>query len=175
MGNILVVVDYQKDFVDGALGFAGAELLAPGIAGKVEEYIAAGDPVIFTLDTHGDDYLETREGRHLPLPHCIKGTDGWRLYGPLERYMDESHEHVLLCPKYSFGAENYEFLRQYDPRRIELMGLVTNMCVIANAITLQTQYRNAEIVVNSSLCGSFDLELHQKALDVMAGMQIVVV
>ena len=172
MSNVLVVVDYQKDFVDGALGFAGAEKLEPGIAALVEEYVKKDWPVVFTLDTHGPNYLETREGRHLPAPHCLKSSPGWRLYGSLERYMEESHPHVYLAPKFSFGAQNYSFLQQYQPERITLVGVVTNMCVIANAIILQTAFPNAEIAVDSRLCASFDPILHGKALDVMAGMQM---
>ena len=87
MGKVLVVVDYQKDFVDGALGFAGAEKLEEGIAALVAEYVQRGEPVVFTLDTHSPDYLSTREGKHLPVAHCTKSSDGWRLYGKLERYM----------------------------------------------------------------------------------------
>ncbi len=174
MGKVLIVVDYQKDFVDGALGFPGAERLAPGIAAKVEQYLGEGCPVIFTLDTHEANYLETREGRHLPVPHCLKGSDGWRLYGPLARYMDERRDGVLMCPKYAFGAQNYGFLKEYNPTSIELVGLVTNLCVISNAVVLQTQYPQAEILVDSSLCDSYDRELHQKALDVMRGMQMQV-
>ena len=175
MSKVLVVVDYQVDFVDGALGFPGAEALEAGIAAKVEEYLAADLPVVFTLDTHGADYLNTREGRHLPIPHCQKGTPGWRLYGCLARFMEESHPKVYLCTKSSFGVANYGFLAEYQPTQFELVGLVTNLCVISNAVCLQTQFPQAEIVVDGGLCGGPDRELHQKALAVMAGLQMKVV
>ncbi len=175
MSKVLIVVDYQKDFVDGALGFPKAATLEAGIAAKVEEAIRENRPVVFTLDTHDAGYLETREGRHLPVSHCEKGSQGWRLYGSLERYMDESHEKVFLAPKYSFGARNYAFLEQFSPTEFELVGVVTNMCVISNAVILQTQFPNAEITVNSALCASFDDAMHQKALDVMAGLQMNIV
>ena len=174
MGKVLVVVDYQKDFVDGALGFAGAERLEEGIAALVEEYVKNGWPVVFTLDTHGPDYLSTREGKHLPAPHCQKSSPGWRLYGRLERYMEEDHPHVYLAPKFAFGAQNYQYLAPYAPEEITLVGVVTNMCVIANAVILQTAFPNAEVVIDSRLCGSFDPILHGKALDVMEGMQMKV-
>ena len=106
MGKVLVVVDYQKDFVDGALGFAGAKELEAGLLALVEEYIQNNWPVVFTLDTHGPDYLSTREGKHLPLPHCRKSTEGWRLYGRLERFMEEDHPHVYLAPKFAFGDQS---------------------------------------------------------------------
>ena len=79
--KLLIVVDYQRDFVDGSLGFAGAEKLEQPICDKIREYTAAGDDVIFTMDTHEQKYLLTNEGRHLPVKHCIKGTPGWPLYG----------------------------------------------------------------------------------------------
>lgn len=172
MSKVLVVVDYQKDFVDGALGFPKAVSLEEGIAAKVEEAIREDRPVVFTLDTHGKDYLDTREGRHLPAPHCEKGSQGWRLYGRLERYMDESHDKVFLMPKYSFGVQSYSFLEKFQPTEFELVGVVTNMCVISNAVVLQTQYPNAEITVDAGLCASFDDDMHQKALDVMASLQM---
>lgn len=174
MGKVLVVVDYQKDFVDGALGFAGAEKLEAGILALVEEYIRQNWPVVFTLDTHSPDYLSTREGKHLPVPHCQKASAGWRLYGGLERFMEEDHPHVYLAPKFAFGAQNYSYLARYDPTRITLVGLVTNLCVMANAVILQTAFPNAEVVIDSRLCGSFDPILHGKALDVMEGMQMKV-
>lgn len=174
MGKVLVVVDYQKDFVDGALGFPGAEKLEEGILRLVEEYIKQNWPVVFTLDTHGPDYLSTREGKHLPVPHCGKSDAGWRLYGKLERFMDEDHPHVYLAPKFAFGAQNYSYLAPYSPDEITLVGLVTNLCVMANAVILQTAFPNAELIVDGRLCGSADPILHGKALDVMEGMQMKV-
>lgn len=172
MGRVLVVVDFQKDFVDGALGFDGAQRLEPGILALVEEYVRRNEPVVFTLDTHGEDYLNTREGKHLPVPHCKKSSPGWRLYGRLERFMEEDHPHVYLAPKFAFGAQNYSYLAKYAPSTITLVGLVTNLCVMANAVILQTAFPNAELVVDGRLCASFDPILHGKALDVMEGMQM---
>ena len=174
MGKVLVVVDYQKDFVDGTLGFAGAEKLEEGIAALAAEYVKKGWPVVFTLDTHGPEYLSTREGKHLPVPHCEKASPGWRLYGRLERYMEEDHPHVYLAPKFAFGAQNYSYLAPYQPEEITLVGLVTNLCVMANAVILQTAFPNAEVIVDGRLCASFDPILHGKALDVMEGMQMKV-
>lgn len=171
MKKALVVVDYQKDFVDGALGFPCAEKLMPGISAMAEAFLSHGDPVVFTLDTHGPDYLSTREGRHLPVEHCLEGTPGWRLYGDLERYMDAGNG-VCLVKKGAFGADGFDFLKPFEPEQIELCGLVTNLCVISNAVVLQTAFPNAEIVIHSGLCGGPDPELHRKALDVMAGLQM---
>ena len=171
MKKALVVVDYQNDFVDGALGFAGAEKLASGILALTEEFLSQGAPVLFTLDTHTPDYLSTREGKNLPAPHCIRGTHGWRLYGPLARYMEPCGG-VSLIEKGSFGTVDFDCLRACPPDRIELCGLVTNICVLSNAVTLQTLFPEAQLAVHASLCGSFDPALHQKALDVMAGLQV---
>ena len=88
--KLLVVVDYQKDFVDGALGFPGAELLDAGIAAKIRAYMESGDYIVQTMDTHEVNYLSTREGKHLPVMHCITGTDGWETYGETAKAIDEA-------------------------------------------------------------------------------------
>ena len=174
MKSLLLVIDFQNDFVSGSLGFPGAEALDGPIAQRIAQYRSQGDHVAFTLDTHGPDYLSTREGKHLPLPHCRKSTEGWRLYGRLERFMEEDHPHVYLAPKFAFGAQNYSYLAPYQPTDITLAGLVTNLCVMANAVVLQTAFPNAEVIIQSRLCASFDPILHGKALDVMEGMQMKV-
>ena len=100
MKRLLLVVDYQKDFVDGALGFAGAEKLDGPISAKIAQYRAAGDDVAFTLDTHGPDYLDTQEGRKLPVPHCLRGSDGWQLYGETGQALDRGRDKVLEKPAF---------------------------------------------------------------------------
>ncbi len=175
MQNILVVVDYQKDFVDGALGFDGAERLEKGICQKVEQALNSGQKVFFTRDTHQKDYLQTREGKHLPVMHCEKETDGWQLYGKLKAY--ENQPGVFVVDKPSFGSLDLgkEITKVCpDVERIELMGLVTNLCVISNAVILQNYFPNADIVLCASLCDSYDKKLHQAALDVMRGMQMTI-
>lgn len=172
MKKALIVVDYQNDFVDGALGFAGAEKLEPGIAALVQRFLADGDQVVFTLDTHDATYPNTREGRALPVSHCQRDGHGWRLFGALAAYMDDPR--VTLLPKVSFAATAYDCLQKDPPTEITLVGVVTNMCVISNAVMLQTLFPQANIIIESSLCGSFDSPLHQKSLEVMAGLQMVV-
>lgn len=172
---VLVVVDYQKDFVDGALGFAHAADLETGIVARVEETLTTGGRVVFTLDTHNSDYLNSREGQHLPILHCQEGSSGWRLYGRLEKYMNIPHDRVSLLPKYAFGPQSYDFLANPPPSCFLIVGVSTHICVISNAILLQTRYPNAKIIIESSLCASFDSVLHQKALDVMAGLQMEII
>ena len=104
MANLLVVVDYQNDFVSGALGFGAAQALEGPIAARVEQALAGDWRVIFTRDTHGPDYLNTREGRFLPVPHCLRGSGGWHLYGSLAAYEASSDPRVAFVDKPTFGS-----------------------------------------------------------------------
>jgi nicotinamidase/pyrazinamidase len=172
MAEILVVVDYQKDFVDGALGYPGAETLLPGIQAQVEQFLEAGNPVYFTLDTHGQGYLNTQEGKGLPIPHCIAGTPGWRLYGALEKYHKDPR--VTLVEKPTFGSVELARLVQErqgeGPHEFHLMGLVTNICVISNAALLKAHFPESEFFIHGSLCGGGDRVLHENALSVMESL-----
>ena len=178
MKKLLVVVDYQNDFVNGALGFPGAEAIDAGIADTVQRYLAAGDEVVFTLDTHGEQYLGTREGRALPVPHCIEGSEGWQLFGSVQALCRETcaNHQIHRIPKSTFGMPPEALIalseRLGEVREILVVGVVTNMCVISNAILLQAQWPEAQITVDAALCRSFDPALHEKALDVMEGLQM---
>lgn len=168
----LIVVDYQKDFVDGSLGFEKAVALDHGIAEKIRAYHAQGDDVIFTLDTHSDDYLSTQEGHHLPVPHCIAGTQGHRLYGEVASCRQVEDK---LFFKPAFGSmELALFLRTHPYQEVELVGVVTNICVISNALLVKTALPEAHVTVDSALCASNDDALHDAALRVMRGVQITV-
>jgi nicotinamidase-related amidase len=174
MTKLLVVIDYQKDFVDGALGFEKAVTLEQGIYNKIEQYLQDGNKVLFTYDTHYDEYLQTREGKNLPVVHCIKGTEGHKLYGKINNFVDS--ENTLHYVKEGFGIAPKDMLQiakevGEDLKEIELVGVVTNICVISNFVMFQSQFRNADVTVNASLCASFDDSLHDKALDVVIGLQ----
>lgn len=178
MKKLLVVIDYQNDFVNGALGFEKAETLENNIYSKVKAFLKDGHNVVFTYDTHNEEYLNTREGRNLPIIHCIDDTIGHDLYGKLKEFKNEVN--TIHVNKYSFGIEPKEMVKLSekiggDINYIEVVGIVTNMCVISNVIILQSQYRNAEIVVDASLCASFDDDLHNKALDVIESLQVKVI
>ena len=184
--RVLVVVDYQKDFVDGALGFPGADKLDKKILERIKEYYRNGEIVVFTFDTHHKNYLKTREGIQLPVPHCIKGTEGWELYGSTGGFYDfyKKEKNMIAIEKDTFGISPYslvgnsKFNNAVDDANIvsvELCGLVTNMCVISNVVTMQARFPNAQIIVNSHLCDSFDKILHEKTLDVLEGMQVKVI
>ena len=165
----LVVVDYQNDFVDGPLGGADAVSIEGSICSRIREFLDAGDAVYITMDTHGEDYLSTLEGRMLPVPHCIRGTEGWRLYGSVAEYSDRCR----VLEKDTFGCSALlSELRGYD--EIELCGVATNICVLANAVIARTANPSARIVVRRDCVASYDRPLGEKALDVMESMQVEV-
>lgn len=170
MNKLLIIIDYQKDFVDGSLGFPQAKKLENGIAEKISEY--ENDEIIYTLDTHDDAYMDTAEGKNLPIPHCVKGTDGHELYGKIKELLkDKKGFEKNTFPSLELGK--YLEGKNYDV--IELCGLVSNICVISNAVIAKAACPNAKIIVDSSLTASADSDLHQKALDVMKGLHITVI
>lgn len=194
MKKLLIVVDYQNDFVDGALGFEKAKTLDAGIAAKVKEFTSNDDLVIFTFDTHSENYLQTQEGKNLPIVHCIEETHGWNIYGQTGKALEEigELESVELLNKETFGSDvllsilngtndsrSYRrFMRKYEAEEISevhLCGVVTNMCVISNAVIAKTALPEAKIVIHADLCASFNEDLHNQALNVMEGMQMEIV
>ena len=172
MGKYLFVIDYQKDFVDGALGFPGAEKLDGPIAQKIRAY--GKGRVFFTRDTHFENYLSTREGRNLPVVHCIKGTDGWQVYGETAKALEETE--AVAIDKLVFGMNVADpAVAEVLPEtaeEIELVGLVSNICVVSNAVVLQSRYPEATIIVDAACTDSFDKTLHGKVLDVLEGFQV---
>ena len=175
MEKYLFVIDYQKDFVDGALGFPGAEKLDAAIAAKVRVY--GKGRVYFTRDTHFENYLHTREGRNLPVTHCVKGTDGWQVYGDTANALAEVEAPAI--DKLVFGMDISDpaiaAVLPETADEIELVGLVSNICVVSNAVVLQSKYPEATIIVDASCTDSFDKALHEKVLDVLAGFQVRVI
>ena len=172
MKKLLIVVDYQKDFVDGALGFPGAEKLDEKIAAKVRAY--GKGRVLFTRDTHFENYLETREGQNLPVVHCVKGTHGWQVYGETAKALAEVEAKAI--DKLVFGMDITDpataAVLPEKAEEIELVGLVSNICVVSNAVVLQSKYPEATIVVDAACTDSFDKSLHEKVLDVLEGFQV---
>ena len=171
MKKLLVVVDYQNDFVNGSLGFPGAEALEETICEKIRAYQKDGNDVVCTLDTHGEDYSETQEGHKLPIPHCLRGTQGWELYGKTAELLKD-------CRKFEkpvFGSAGlFEFLRETPYSSIELCGLVSNICVISNAVLARTAQPEAEIVVDAACTASNDPALNEAVLRVLEGLQVTV-
>ena len=175
MNRYLFVIDYQKDFVDGALGFPGAEKLDCKIAEKVRAY--GKGRVLFTRDTHFENYLSTREGRNLPIPHCIRGTHGWQVYGRTAAALEAVEAKAI--DKLVFGMDVTDpataAVLPESADEIELVGLVSNICVVSNAVVLQSKYPEATIIVDAACTDSFDKSLHEKVLDVLAGFQVKVI
>ena len=173
MNRLLVVVDYQNDFVDGALGFKGAELISHNIAELIKEFRNKGDEVVFTYDTHDEDYLNTVEGKNLPVPHCFKGSDGWQLYPEINALLGDSK--VFYKP--GFGSKelgDYIAGKNYD--EIYLVGLVSDICVFSNAIVAKASaspYTKIKVVRNAT--SSFDLEMQEKSFDVLKHLHIEII
>jgi len=173
MKKCLIVVDFQNDFVSGTLGFPEATGIEQGIAGKIRGYRDNGDEVVFTFDTHGEDYTQTQEGRRLPVAHCLEGTAGHNLYGGVAELIAESDKRFL---KHTFGSDGlYEFLKSHKFKSIELVGLVSNICVLANAVLAKTAQPETPVIVDAACTASFDKDLHKAALGVMKGLQIEVI
>ena len=169
--KVLVVVDMQHDFVDGALGSDAAKAIVPNVAAKIREYRKNGDPVIYTRDTHQTDYLDTQEGHNLPVPHCIEGTEGWQILPELEAGDSP------VVNKVTFGSEHLpEVLKEVcpEPESVELIGLCTDICVISNAMVLKAFFPEVPLIVDSSCCAGVSPESHRNALEAMKVCQIKV-
>ena len=175
MERYLFVIDYQNDFVDGALCFAGAEKLDGPIAAKIRAY--GKGRVLFTRDTHFEEYLSTREGKNLPVKHCVKGTHGWQVYGQTADALAEVE--AAAIDKLVFGMDVTDpataAVLPAHADEIELVGLVSNICVVSNAVVLQSKYPEATIIVDAACTDSFDKTLHEKVLDVLEGFQVKVI
>ncbi len=169
MSKLLVVVDMQKDFIDGALGTREAQKIVPFVIDEIKNF--DGD-VVFTFDTHSSIYLETKEGKKLPVEHCIKGTDGWKL--------DKTIEPLALGKKCfekpTFGSvELAEFASGGDYTDITLIGLCTDICVISNAMLLKAFLPEVNISVKASCCAGVTPESHENALSAMKMCQIDII
>lgn len=171
--NLLIAVDMQNDFIDGALGTKEAE----GIVSKVVDYIKSFDgKVIYTRDTHPDNYLQTLEGDHLPVEHCIKGTDGWQIREEIAKLIKDDND---IIDKPSFGSmELAKRLQDMDKEEkidsITLIGICTDICVISNALIAKAALPEVEVKVKSELCAGVSPKSHNNALDAMKVCHIVV-
>ncbi len=169
MKKILVVVDYQNDFVSGALGFEEAKLLDGAICEKIKQY--RGDEVVHTLDTHDERYMDTHEGKHLPIPHCIKGTAGHENYGRTAELLKGTR----CFEKPSFGSpELGEYLSRGGYDVVELCGLVSNICVLSNAVIARAALPEAEIIVDQRCTAAADKDMNDAALAVLKGIHVTV-
>ena len=171
MKHFLIVVDMQKDFVDGSLGSQEAREIVPRVADKILNF----DGQIFaTLDTHSQNYLQTAEGRSLPVPHCIKGTPGWMLDDEIAAALEQKD--VTKVEKLTFGSVLLPRLLYQaangEPFAVELVGLCTDICVVSNALMLKANFPEMEISVDSACCAGVTPESHAAALTTMRSCQI---
>lgn len=169
MKKVLIVVDMQNDFIDGTLGSKEARAIVPNVKKKIEEYKARGDQIIFTRDTHFDNYLETSEGKLLPVEHCIRNTHGWQIADGLEVAGSD------CIDKDTFGYLHWACEYDMNTYEIEILGLCSDICVVSNALILKASYPNAKITVDASCCAGVTPESHKAALITMKMCQINVV
>lgn len=164
----LIVVDMQNDFITGSLGSDFARAIVPEVVQKVKNF---DGKVIFTRDTHFSGYLQTQEGKNLPIEHCIKDTEGWQICNELKPYVNE------VVDKITFGSVDLpNILRDYGEKieGIELCGLCTDICVISNAMILKATFPEAKLSVDSKCCAGVSMESHNTALNAMKAVQIEV-
>ncbi len=174
--KVLVVVDMQNDFITGSLGTKEAQAIVPNVKKKIDEAVKNGDMIIFTRDTHYEDYLETKEGKKLPVEHCIKDTDGWQILAELMPPSD--YDNVYVLDKFTFGSTELPvsmlcsgLVKNND--EIELIGLCTDICVVSNALILKAAFFDThEISVDATCCAGVTPETHEAALKTMEMCQI---
>ena len=170
MRKILVVVDMQRDFIDGSLGTKEAQSIVEAVKEKIRTY--EPENVVATRDTHPENYLKTYEGRHLPVEHCIEGTDGWQLYPGI----DELLSGCVIFDKPTFGsvklAEYLKKLNAASPIEVEIVGLCTDICVISNALLIKAYLPEVNISVDPKCCAGVTPESHEAALTTMRSCQI---
>lgn len=165
MKKTLIVVDMQNDFIDGSLGTKEAVAIVENVRAKIKEYQSNGDEIIFTRDTHQENYLETSEGKHLPVKHCIEGTKGWKIAGGLEV------EGATYINKPSFGYLDW---KAYDLQEVEMVGLCTDICVVSNALIIKATYPEIKVMVDASCCAGVTPVTHKAALETMKMCQVEV-
>ena len=169
--KVLIVVDMQNDFIDGALGTQEARAVLPRVIDKVKGYEGR---VIFTRDTHGEDYLQTQEGQKLPVKHCIRGTDGWQIHEMLRPYCTEPPVDKDSFGSMALGQQMIQLDEEETVEAIELVGLCTDICVISNAMILKAALPETEICVDSTCCAGVTPESHLRALKAMEACQIAI-
>lgn len=173
MKKILVVVDMQKDFVDGALGSKEAVAIVPNVVNKIKDF--EGD-IFVTYDTHFENYMDTNEGKNLPVPHCIKGTDGWELNEEVAKAL--ANRKYTPVEKITFGSVDLPGLvgkaAGDEEFTVELVGLCTDICVVSNALLLKANFPEMNILVDAACCAGVTVESHEAALTTMKMCQIEV-
>ena len=174
--RFLIVVDMQNDFIDGSLGTPEAQAIVPAVVERIRRARESGETVIATMDTHEENYLDTREGRYLPVRHCIRQTEGWRIRPEVAKLLGG----CVSLEKPTFGSMNlfgllYQLSEGEREIGIELIGLCTDICVVSNALLLKAAFPEADIAVRRDCCAGVTPEKHEAALLTMASCQIDVI
>ena len=174
MKQILIVVDMQKDFVDGAMGTQEAKAIVPRVTRKIRQH---NGPLFVTYDTHLDTYMQSNEGSHLPVPHCIKGSDGWQLDAQVQQALEGKI--YTAVEKFTFGSVDLPALVEAaadgEAFEIELIGLCTDICVISNAMVTKAFFPEIPLFVDARACAGVTPESHRNALAAMKMCQITVI
>lgn len=163
--KLLIVIDMQNDFVTGCLGTPEARAIVPKVKKKIEEW---DGELLFTRDTHNEDYLNTPEGKKLPIPHCIENTDGWKIVDGLEQ------PNCSYINKDTFGWNHWR-MHGNHLEEIHICGVCSDICVVTNALILKTMYPDTEIIVDASCCAGTTPQAHRAAMEVMKSCQITVI
>ena len=173
MRKLLIVIDMQNDFIDAALGTKEAVSIVDAVKEKIRSYPA--EDVIATMDTHGENYMDTQEGKYLPVPHCIRGTEGWKIRPDIEELL----KGAKIYEKPTFGstalAADLKELSGTKELELELVGLCTDICVVSNALLLKAAMPEVKITVDAACCAGVTPEKHEAALETMRSCQIQVV
>lgn len=171
--KVLVVVDMQNDFIDGALGTAEALAIVPNVVGKIKSFEGR---VLATRDTHASDYLKTQEGKKLPVEHCIRGTKGWEIRPEIQELIQETPIDKVTFGSMELGQMLKAYHEQEQPiESITLIGLCTDICVISNAMLLKAALPEVPIVVDASCCAGVTPQSHKQALEAMKVCQIEII
>ena len=170
MRKVLIVIDMQNDFIDAALGTKEAAAIVDAVKDKIRSY--PSENIIATMDTHYDNYMETQEGKYLPVPHCIKGTDGWKIRPEIAELLKDAK----IYEKPTFGstalAADLKALSEREELELELVGLCTDICVVSNALLLKACMPEVKISVDAACCAGVTPEKHLAALETMRSCQI---
>jgi nicotinamidase-related amidase len=170
--KVLAVIDMQNDFISGTLGSVEAQAILPNVKEVIKQRMSQGYEVVFTQDTHGQDYLTTSEGKALPVVHCVKGTFGWQL----EEGILSLSKGCKIFEKPTFASlELFDYLTKIKPSTIEFIGVCTDICVVSNAIGIKAYLPDAEIIVDANTCAGTSKENHTAALKTMSACQIKIV
>ena len=175
--KFLIVVDMQNDFIDGSLGTKEAQAIVPAVTERIRTLKSEGYVVIATLDTHEENYLDIREGKFLPVRHCIRGTEGWRIRKEVREALGDS---TVLVEKPTFGSVRLpDIVREMSgpegPCEIELLGLCTDICVVSNAMLLKAAFPETDFAVHADCCAGVTPDKHEAALETMRSCQITVI